>query len=1298
MEETRLSKRRGVDPRYYLTNEGTGQSSLWKCKKSVPTTPDDTTTVVFAKNTTGYLKVIPGTENTTMLTSLPTTFDQKGWLVDGPLNGTFANGTWTFHLKIITGKDVPGNITVHARLWKSSNSDGSNAIAVTDWLTLDTISSPASSTEYQVTANVSLSEISLSDEYLFVEFALGTTSACGKAGGCTVTFRCNEGPSTTAIDATEFSSTETGWLSGWQYRKSHEIEGSTAGAQTDYQVKIIVHKGTGTDSGEHVYCNNHCRDDFGDIRFTKSDGTTELYYWLEDYTSGDKATFWVKIPSIPASPDTVTIYIYYGKSDATTTSDGKNTFIFFDDFEGSSLDTSKWTWQDTGSGGSYTISNSELDVDNTTDGTKAGVYSTAITKSKCIITVKAKGVRDGGSNAVQAPSIKINDNATIGAPSSYANQLFFSGYDAIRHARFTGFWSTTDMYATSQPTTYKLWQFVKDGSSWTAKYMNLDYSVIASHTATVADYTFYIALHVQDNSEAKYDWVYIRNYVDPEPSHGSWGSEETAAETVTFNIDTVISQLQSAHVVFDTLINLKKAERAQLTATLESNGSPLEGKTIKFYVYQDGSWQLIGTDTTNADGQATVTYDPPVSGTYQFKAVFEGDSSYGSSEDTASTDLAFIWGVPLHTDTLLQTAAKTLTFDVDTLLSTVATTTYTSDVLLSTIHTRSLQLDVIVKSIHLVEVDVDAVLQLTTSVSVPADVLLAATYTSSFTSNVLLSTVYTVTFTIDTLLATYETVAYSIDVLISLTNTVQYHVDVLVSTTRTSAWQLDVLLKTPYLASFDADLLVSRFVRETFGVDTLLLQIAPVTLPSDVIVVLIGSLDVPVDVLIKTTRASTFQIDVLLGVPTIVEFHVDALIKGVFLVTYTVDVLIATSYTLTFQADVIIGGLAGVTLTIDTLLSTITAATVTLDVLVAIVRSTEFNIDTLLAQVATETFDTDTILTGHLICTLPMDVLLLVTSTVTVPLDALLSTTYVTTLATDALLSKLSKRSIVADMILFGRYLRSISVEMYLAKTFSTILSADVMIGSFLVAQIATDVLIATSYTRSISLTVLVSTTHIVQFAADSMVSIAKLCNVPTDILLQTTHTISYPVNALLATTYSRGFVTDVLLATLLTVQFTSDVIVIHRFVVSLLTDTLFSTVRSASFTISVIVGVTTLAEVALDVLLTTTYTKTFTADVLTSVLKKQFVYVSVLLSTTYQAQLLVDTLVQATYAVTLPIDVELKQIVFIVQLLLKADMLVLGRLQAPFDVDVILTVEYISPLKGKLREETYGAVLSKQG
>jgi len=89
------------------------------------------------------------------------------------------------------------------------------------------------------------------------------------------------------------------WLSGWGYRKSHEIVGSTAGAVTDYQVRVKAHYGSGDDSGEDVYLNEHCRTDFGDVRFTDSDGETEIPYWMEEKVDGDYAVFWVKVPSIP---------------------------------------------------------------------------------------------------------------------------------------------------------------------------------------------------------------------------------------------------------------------------------------------------------------------------------------------------------------------------------------------------------------------------------------------------------------------------------------------------------------------------------------------------------------------------------------------------------------------------------------------------------------------------------------------------------------------------------------------------------------------------------------------------------------------------------------------------------------------------------------------------------------------------------------------------------------------------------------------------------------------------------------
>jgi len=119
------------------------------------------------------------------------------------------------------------------------------------------------------------------------------------------------------------------WLVGWSYRKSHTIVGSTAGAQTYYQVPIQVDFGEGVDQGNIVYLNGRCNLDFGDIRFTATDGTTELDYWIEKYEAGKEALFWVEIDAIPEYPQETTIYVYYGNEAALTTSSGEETFLLF---------------------------------------------------------------------------------------------------------------------------------------------------------------------------------------------------------------------------------------------------------------------------------------------------------------------------------------------------------------------------------------------------------------------------------------------------------------------------------------------------------------------------------------------------------------------------------------------------------------------------------------------------------------------------------------------------------------------------------------------------------------------------------------------------------------------------------------------------------------------------------------------------------------------------------------------------------------------------------------------------------
>ncbi|MHA2066445.1 MAG: DUF2341 domain-containing protein, partial [Candidatus Thorarchaeota archaeon] len=161
--------------------------------------------------------------------------------------------------------------------------------------------------------------------------------------------------SVSAIEEALTPSSLQGWLSGWEYRKSHTIEGSL-GAGPDYQIKVIVHYGSGIDIDENVYCNSLSKSNFDDIRFTDDNGTTELAHWRESYYDSDNATFWVRVEdNLDVSQS---IFVYYGNPEAITSSNGDATFLFFDDFNDGSFDTNKW--YETHNGGSYAESGGTL--------------------------------------------------------------------------------------------------------------------------------------------------------------------------------------------------------------------------------------------------------------------------------------------------------------------------------------------------------------------------------------------------------------------------------------------------------------------------------------------------------------------------------------------------------------------------------------------------------------------------------------------------------------------------------------------------------------------------------------------------------------------------------------------------------------------------------------------------------------------------------------------------------------------------------------------------------------------------
>lgn len=121
------------------------------------------------------------------------------------------------------------------------------------------------------------------------------------------------------------------WDENWAYSRVLTI----VNPHNSYQMKMTI----GKSQGGEINCNGHCKNDFSDIRFINPDNNSQLSYWIENYSNGNQATFWVKLPSaIESHP---TIVIYYGNTAATSTSDGEATFWWFDDFQTDT--TGEWT-------------------------------------------------------------------------------------------------------------------------------------------------------------------------------------------------------------------------------------------------------------------------------------------------------------------------------------------------------------------------------------------------------------------------------------------------------------------------------------------------------------------------------------------------------------------------------------------------------------------------------------------------------------------------------------------------------------------------------------------------------------------------------------------------------------------------------------------------------------------------------------------------------------------------------------------------------------------------------------------
>ena len=192
--------------------------------------------------------------------------------------------------------------------------------------------------------------------------------------------------------------TSTADPSGWGYHQQGTVNASAScGNQSDYQMQLVVHRGVGNSSGSDVYLNNHCDDNFSDVRFMEVNGTQWLDYWVEEYVSGVNATVWVEFDEILVGG--TDFNIYYGDSNASPWSDGEATWEFFDDFPGSAVNGSKW---DEVNGPDSTVANSELTISMTDS--NAGIcygYQTNASFDDCRMLARGKtGYSQAAASAI----------------------------------------------------------------------------------------------------------------------------------------------------------------------------------------------------------------------------------------------------------------------------------------------------------------------------------------------------------------------------------------------------------------------------------------------------------------------------------------------------------------------------------------------------------------------------------------------------------------------------------------------------------------------------------------------------------------------------------------------------------------------------------------------------------------------------------------------------------------------------------------------------------------------------------
>jgi hypothetical protein len=307
-----------------------------------------------------------------------------------------------------------------------------------------------------------------------------------------------------------------GGLTTWAYRKQFTIAHTDDGALSNYNMKVTIHRSAGSDSGTDVYVETKCASDYRDIRFTNLEGVI-MNHWVESSDSS-AAVIWVQFDQIPAHPDDGVYYLVYGNALATTSSNGKKTFPVFDDFDGSTFDTTTWGLLDS----TPTLSGSEATFTGGGNGVGRLYPWKASLNFYTVIRIRGKQPEAGYN-------FGIGSRMTEGSGNCY--RYINNDSMDITHFKFLDdavAWG--DSYDSFIADTYYILESWCNPAQVLAR---VDDGTIRSWNRTGRYGPPCVSLPTASGKTAILSWALTRNISATEPTWGTWDTEETGTFTPT---------------------------------------------------------------------------------------------------------------------------------------------------------------------------------------------------------------------------------------------------------------------------------------------------------------------------------------------------------------------------------------------------------------------------------------------------------------------------------------------------------------------------------------------------------------------------------------------------------------------------------------------------------------------------------------------------------------------------------------------------------------------------------------------